>query len=182
MAKIPVLTLLPPAIFAGLAGMFWWSNQNSGDDQLPSAFIGRTAPEVVVAPLGDGPGFSDADLRQGEVTLVNFWASWCGPCRVEHPNLQALADEGYRVYGVNYKDNPGNALGFLEELGSPYAGMGADPTGMQTAVNWGVYGIPETFVVDGDGNVLFRFAGPVTKRVIESDLRPLLDARPGPGS
>lgn len=167
------LMLLPPLVFAGLAGLFIWGMGREDPNQLPSAFAGKSAPPVQLTVLGEAAPFTDADLRDGDLKLVNFWASWCAPCRVEHPHLQALADEGIAVYGVNYKDQPDKALGFLAELGNPYQAIGADATG-RMALDWGVYGVPETFVVDGDGTVLFRFAGPVTQRVIDSSLRPLL--------
>lgn len=173
MAKVPWLMLVPPVAFAGLAAAFYIGLQRENPDQLPSALAGKPAPAVVLEALGDLPGFDDGSLRTGEVKLVNFWASWCAPCRVEHPNLTALAEEGIEVLGVNYKDQPDKALGFLEELGNPYAGVGADPQG-RMALNWGLYGVPETYVIDGDGTILLRFAGPITQRVIESDIRPAL--------
>ncbi|MDV7269665.1 DsbE family thiol:disulfide interchange protein [Thioclava sp. A2] len=170
------LMMLPPLIFAGLAGMFVWGMARDNPKQLPSAFAGKEAPAVQLEQLADFTPFTDADLRSGEIKLVNFWASWCAPCRVEHPNLEALAQEGVQVLGVNYKDKPEQALGFLGELGNPYAKLGADSKG-RMALDWGVYGVPETFVVSGDGKVLFRFAGPVTQRVIEQKLRPLLEGK-----
>ncbi|MDF1620679.1 DsbE family thiol:disulfide interchange protein [Pseudothioclava nitratireducens] len=170
------LMLLPPLIFAGLAGMFIWGMGREDPKQLPSALAGKDAPPVQLTPLGTGAPFTDADLRDGEIKLVNFWASWCAPCRVEHPNLEALAAEGVEILGVNYKDTPEQALKFLGDLGNPYAAIGADATG-RMALDWGVYGVPETFVVDGEGKVLFRFAGPVTERVIESRLRPVLEGQ-----
>ncbi|KGM47982.1 DsbE family thiol:disulfide interchange protein [Pseudooceanicola atlanticus] len=173
MAKVSPLMILPPAIFAGLAAAFYIGLQRDDPDQLPSALAGKEAPAVELSALGDLPGFDDATLRDGEVKLVNFWASWCAPCRVEHPNLEALAEDGLAVYGVNYKDAPDKALGFLEELGNPYAAVGADPQG-RMALNWGLYGVPETYVIDGDGNIVLRFAGPVTQRVIENTLGPAL--------
>lgn len=173
MPKISPLMILPPAIFLGLAAAFAIGLQREDPDQLPSALAGKQAPAVQLEPLGSLTGFDDAMLRDGEMKLVNFWASWCAPCRVEHPNLTALAEEGVTVLGVNYKDQPDNALGFLEELGNPYAAVGADPQG-RMALNWGLYGVPETYVVDGEGNIVFRFAGPVTQRVIEDRLRPAL--------
>lgn len=174
------LMVLPPVIFLGLAGLFYFGMQREDPDQLPTALAGKQAPPVVLTPLGDKQGFDDAVLRDGEVKLVNFWASWCAPCRVEHPNLSRLSEEeGVPIYGVNYKDQPQNALGFLEELGDPYAATGADPAG-RMAINWGLYGVPETYVIDGDGTVLLRFAGPVTDRVIREQIGPAIDkARTG---
>jgi cytochrome c biogenesis protein CcmG, thiol:disulfide interchange protein DsbE len=114
-------------------------------------------------------------LRAPGVKIVNYWASWCAPCRVEHPHLMALAEEGIPIYGINYKDDPEKALGFLDELGDPYAALGADSTG-RTAIDWGVYGVPETYVIDGEGTVVFRLAGPVTSLTLESQVRPAIEA------
>ena len=118
--------------------------------------------------------FSDATLRDGQVKLVNYWASWCAPCRAEHPNLEKLAQEGIPVYGINYKDKLANADAFLSELGDPYAAIGRDENG-RMGLDWGVYGVPETYVIDGDGTIILRFAGPITQRVIESTIRPALE-------
>ncbi|WP_088625674.1 DsbE family thiol:disulfide interchange protein [Oceanicola sp. 22II-s10i] len=172
------LMLLPPAIFAVLAVTFYVGMQREDPDQLPSAIAGQPAPEVAVTPLGDLPVFEGAMLKDGEVKLVNFWASWCAPCRVEHPNLDALAQEGITIYGVNYKDQPAKALGFLEELGNPYAAVGQDAAG-RMGLNWGLYGVPETYVIDGEGRVVTRFAGPVTQRVIASTIRPAIEQARG---
>ena len=165
--------ILPPALFAGLAAMFVLGMNRENPDALPSAFAGKPAPTVAVAPLGDLPSFSDADLRDGKVKIVNFWASWCAPCRAEHPNLKALQAEGVTILGVSYKDKPEAALGFLAELGNPYAAIGADASG-RMGIDWGLYGVPETFVIDGKGNVVLRFPGPITERVLDSDIRKAL--------
>ncbi len=167
--------VLPPVIFLGLAALFYVGMQREDPDGLPSALVGKTAPAVVLTQLGERPPFSDGDLRDGGVKLVNYWASWCGPCRAEHPNLERLAEEGVTIYGANYKDKPANALGFLEELGDPYAAIGADKTG-RMALDWGVYGVPETYVIDGDGNIVLRFAGPITERALENTIRPAIEA------
>lgn len=164
---------VPPAIFGLLAGLFYQGMFREDPDALPSAIAGRVAPPVVLTPLGDGPQFTDADLRSGGVKLVNYWASWCAPCRAEHPFLEQLADEGVPIYGINYKDEPAKALAFLDELGDPYAAMGADATG-RTALDWGLYGVPETFVLAADGTVILRFAGPITRDALESRIRPAL--------
>ena len=107
-----------------------------------------------------------------------YWASWCAPCRVEHPHLETLADEGIPIYGVNYKDEPGKALGFLEELGDPYAAIGADASG-RMALDWGVYGVPETYVIDAEGTIVTRFAGPITERVLETTIMPAIEEAGG---
>ncbi len=173
MAKISPMMILPPVIFAGLALMFVWGMNREDPDALPSTLTGKQAPPVVVAPLGDHPVFSDADLRDGKVKLVNFWTSWCAPCRAEHPNLVKLTAEGVTILGVNYKDKPEAALGFLAELGNPYAAIGTDESG-RMGIDWGLYGVPETFVIDGEGNVILRFPGPITERVLETDIRPAM--------
>ncbi|MGR3802282.1 DsbE family thiol:disulfide interchange protein [Marinibacterium profundimaris] len=173
MAKISPLMIAPPAIFAALVVTFGIGMFREDPDALPSAREGAGAPPVVLTQLGDKPSFTDADLRDGEVKLVNFWASWCAPCRVEHPNLEALKDEGLTIYGVNYKDEPANALGFLAELGDPYTAIGADNSG-RMGLDWGLYGVPETYVIDGEGEVILRFAGPLTERAIADKLRPAL--------
>ncbi|MBJ3763104.1 DsbE family thiol:disulfide interchange protein [Maribius pontilimi] len=178
MPRIPVLALIPPAAFLGLAVLFFVGMQREDPDALPSTFIGKPAPALALVPLGDLPGFTNDALQAEGVKLVNFWASWCGPCRVEHPNLEALAAEGIPIYGINYKDRPENALSFLEELGNPYIAVGADDSG-GTARDWGVYGVPETYVIDGQGRVLERLAGPITQRTLDGQIRPAIEAARG---
>lgn len=173
MAKFPLLMILPPALFAAVAGMFFWGMGRENPDVLPSAFVGQDAPAVEVTNLGDLPSFTDATLRDGKVKIVNFWASWCAPCRAEHPNLVKFAAEGLPIYGVNYKDKPEDASAFMEKLGNPFTAIGADESG-RMGINWGLYGVPESFVIDGQGRVVLRFPGPITDRVIESDIRPAL--------
>ncbi|MFD1914345.1 DsbE family thiol:disulfide interchange protein [Halodurantibacterium flavum] len=179
MAKVSPLMLVPPVLFAGLAALFYFGMQRENPDELPSAREGSIAPAVALAPLGDGPAFEDADLRGGGVKLVNYWASWCAPCRAEHPLLEELAAEGIPIYGINYKDRPENALGFLDELGNPYAALGADEG--RTALEWGLYGVPETYVLDGEGRIVLRLAGPITARIMEDTIRPALARAAGEG-
>lgn len=171
MAK--VLMILPPVLFAGLAVMFAVGMFRGNPDELPSELKGRSAPPVVVTPLGDGTAPSDALLRAPGVKLVNYWASWCAPCRAEHPALTALAAEGIAIHGINYKDLPENAQGFLSELGNPYATLGADESG-RMALTWGVYGVPETYVIDGNGTIVLRLAGPITERTLKESIRPAI--------
>lgn len=145
-------------------------------NDLPSTLINRPAPDFTLDALrGDQPGFSTADLKMPGVKLVNVWASWCGPCRVEHPQIEALAAEGITIHGINYKDTSRNAERFLAELGDPYSLIGADESG-RIGIEWGVYGVPETFVIDGDGNVIYKHIGPVLPEHIDEKIRPAIDA------
>jgi cytochrome c biogenesis protein CcmG/thiol:disulfide interchange protein DsbE len=180
MAKFSPLLAAPPAFFAGLALMFYLGMQREDPNALPSAQIGEPAPPVTLTQLGVEPPFGDDALRAPGVKLVNYWASWCAPCRAEHPNLVALAEEGIPIYGINYKDDPAKAMAFLDELGNPYAAMGADESG-RVALDWGLYGVPETYVIDGEGNIVLRFAGPITERSLESQIRPAIEAAKGQG-
>jgi cytochrome c biogenesis protein CcmG/thiol:disulfide interchange protein DsbE len=172
------LMLAPPLIFAGLAVLFFVGMQRSDPDQLPSAIEGRAAPAVQVTALGSGPELTDAMLRAPGVKLVNFWASWCAPCRAEHPVLKGLSAEGVTILGVNYKDKPEAALRFLKELGNPYAAIGADGSG-RMGLDWGLYGVPESFVIDGTGKVILRHAGPITAGILQERLRPALAGAAG---
>ena len=174
MAKISPLMIAPPLIFGAFAVLAGIGMFRDDPNALPSAREGQTAPPVVLTEFPGKGIFDDATLRDGQVKLVNYWASWCAPCRAEHPNLEALAEEGLPVYGINYKDKLANAEAFLDELGDPYEAIGRDENG-RMALDWGLYGVPETYVIDGDGTVILRFAGPITQRVIESTLRPALE-------
>ncbi|MEP4038471.1 DsbE family thiol:disulfide interchange protein [Pseudophaeobacter sp.] len=178
MAKFSPLMALPIVVFASFVGLAVTGMYRDDPEALPSAREGQPAPAVELTEFVGKELFDDANLRDGEVKLVNYWASWCAPCRVEHPSLEALAQEGIKIYGVNYKDQQGNAASFLQELGDPYAAIGRDEKG-RMALDWGVYGVPETYVVDGSGKIVLRFAGPITERVIETTLRPALDKARG---
>jgi len=167
------MLFIPVAVIGLILGLFLWGLVAGDPDALPSALAGRPAPPVAAEPLGTLPAFGDAELRDGRVKLVNFWASWCAPCRAEHPNLMALAAEGIPLYGVNYKDRPDDALGFLAGLGDPFTANVADTSG-RTGIDWGLYGVPETFVIAGDGTVITRFAGPITERALAAEIRPAL--------
>jgi len=147
-------------------------------DVLPSALIDKPAPEFDLPGLGATPGLSTADLREPGVKIVNIWASWCGPCRIEHPWIEALADEGHTVYGINYKDQPEAAQRFLDELGNPFARIGVDDTG-RTGIEWGVYGVPETFVVDGAGRIVYKHVGPIQTGDLSSKILPAIEAAAG---
>ncbi|WP_299649322.1 DsbE family thiol:disulfide interchange protein [uncultured Jannaschia sp.] len=167
------LALLPVAVFAGLGGFFLSGLYREDPDVLPSTRVGEPAPPFTVAELPGRTPLDPAVMTDGEVKLVNFWASWCVPCRVEHPQLEELA-EVVPVYGINYKDDLQKADRFLNELGDPFAAIGAD-TEARTGIDWGVYGLPETFIVDGDGIVTYRFVGPITASVIEDTILPEIE-------
>jgi len=171
--------LIPLLVFAALAGLFVKQLIEGGDPSLvPSPLIGRPIPEFNLPPVtgidgpdGPLPGLSSADLRTGKVTLVNVWASWCVPCREEHTWLMEMAKtRGVRLVSINYKDDPENARRFLGTLGVPFSAIGADING-RVAINWGVYGVPESFVVDGKGYIRFKQIGPiVTEQAMNSVL------------
>lgn len=175
MAKIPLLVLLPPAIFAGLAGLFLGGMLRQNPDELPSAFVGKPAPPLPGVGLEGTIALTDADLRGGGVTIVNFWASWCPPCRAEHPVLTDLAAQGYRVAGVNFRDTAAAAGQYLTDQGDPFFATGFDPRG-RTSIDWGVTAPPETFIVGTDGTVLFRYAGPLIGSDYEQRFLPALNA------
>jgi cytochrome c biogenesis protein CcmG/thiol:disulfide interchange protein DsbE len=148
--------------------------QRDDPEALPSALAGQKAPPVTLEPLGARATFDSSVLGAPGVKLVNYWASWCAPCRAEHPSLETLAAEGVPIYGINYKDEPARAEAFLNELGDPYMAVGTDESG-RTAIDWGLYGVPETYVIDGDGRVVMRFAGPITQRTLASKIRPAIE-------
>ncbi len=171
-----LLLAVPPLLFLVFAAVAWVGLRRENPSELPSALVGKPAPELArTVALRSDPAPTDADLRAPGVKLVNFWASWCGPCRAEHPVLSGLAAEGIPVIGVNYKDAPDQALGYLAQLGDPYAKIGADTTG-RTGLDWGIYGVPETFVVGSDGTIVSRFPGPLSPDVIEKRIRPAIAA------
>lgn len=160
MAKINPLMIAPPVIFAALAAMFYFGVSNGSGRDLPSTFIGKPAPLVTDAVLGDYPGVT-IDMLQGEkVTLVNFWASWCPPCRAEHPKLLELAELGIRIVGINFNDREADALKYLAGDGNPFSAIAFDPNG-RTSFDWGVSAPPETFILDENGLIVFKFIGPL---------------------
>jgi cytochrome c biogenesis protein CcmG/thiol:disulfide interchange protein DsbE len=173
--RFNLLLILPPLIFLVFAAVAYVGLRRDNPNELPSAFIGRAAPTLAstVALRADPPP-TDADLRAPGVKLVNFWASWCGPCRVEHPILTELSAEGVPIIGINYKDEPEKALRFMSELGDPYAAVGADASG-RTGLEWGIYGVPETFLIAEDGTILLRHPGPLTADIVARSIRPTLE-------
>ena len=181
--RIPWLALLPLVAFVALAGLFLVRLTANGDPaRLPSALIGKQAPKFAL-PASEGTsgdGFSDADLKQGQVTLVNVFASWCVPCRDEHPLLMQMAKDptltalGVQLYGLNYKDTAAHARGFLAQYGNPYARTGADLKG-RAGIDWGVYGVPETFLIGRDGRIAYKLVGPITAENLVKVLQPEIE-------
>ena len=167
--------LVPLALFLGLAGWFAAALFSGRDPrELPSALIDKPAPEFDLPSLAEGR-LSSASLR-GQVTVVNFFASWCAPCRVEHPVLLRLArQEKIRVIGIAYKDRPEDSRRFLAELGDPFLATGIDRDG-RTGIDFGLYGVPETYVIDKAGHIRKRIVGPVTPTLLDRELLPLLRA------
>ena len=170
-----LLALAPLVVLVGLLAVFALS-LNRDPSLIQSVLIDKPAPQFSLPAVeGTGvPGFDTASLT-GEVTLVNVFASWCIPCRDEHPVLEALKQQtGVRLFGMNQKDAPENAVAFLDELGNPYDAIGADSNG-RTSIDWGVYGVPETFIVDAKGIIRFKHVGPLTMDDITSEMIPAIE-------
>ncbi len=171
-------TLLPLLGFGLLALIMAIALYGRDPSEVPSALINQPVLDFDLAGVEgrkkNSGGLTLDDLKSGQVTLVNYWASWCGPCRVEHPLLEELASKhGITVHGVNYKDDPEDAVDFLESLGDPYDLIGRDKTG-RTAIDWGVYGVPETFVVDGNGVIRHKHIGPLTDYDVTNVILPAI--------
>jgi len=180
--RIRFVHVLPLLIFGALAVLFLVRLFTGDPTRIPSALVGKPAPAFALAPLPgllrDGkpsPGF-DSDSLKGNVTVVNIWASWCAPCRQEHPLLMQLSKApGLRLVGINYKDGTENARRFLGTFGDPFAAVGVDPNG-RTAIDWGVYGVPETFIVGPDGIIRHKHIGPLTPEAMPAFMAKLRDA------
>jgi cytochrome c biogenesis protein CcmG/thiol:disulfide interchange protein DsbE len=171
------IVFLPLLIFIALAAVFMLQLMSGRDaSTVPSALIGEKAPAMALPPL-EGlrvPGLNSSDLV-GKVTVLNVFASWCVPCRQEHPVLLELSqDKRFALAGLNYKDQPENARRFLGELGSPYAAIGMDDKG-RAAIDWGVYGVPETFVIGRDGIILHKHVGPLTPEAVRAEIMPEIE-------
>ena len=167
------IAVIPLVLFAALAGVFLL-NIDKDASVVPSVLIDKPAPEFSLPPLpGREKGLSRADLTQGDVSVLNVFASWCIPCRAEHPLIKRLSREAnVPVYGLNYKEKaPEDGVKWLDELGDPYAAVGMDLSG-RTGIDFGVYGVPETFIIDGNGQIRYKHVGPVTVEVLEKVLLP----------
>jgi cytochrome c biogenesis protein CcmG/thiol:disulfide interchange protein DsbE len=176
-----ILMALPLIMFAGLAVLFLFRLHDGDPSRIPSALIGHPAPQTALPPLAglvnNGepiPGLDPATFK-GKVSVVNVWASWCVPCHDEAPLLNALGqDKRLQVIGINYKDTPDNARRFLGRYGNPFSIVGVDGNG-RAAIEWGVYGVPETFVVGREGTIVFKLVGPITSDNIDSVLKAEID-------
>ena len=173
------LIVFSPLIIFGALAIFFYLQLTSGRNAqvLPSVLIGEKAPSIDLPALErfDLPALNDEAIK-GKLTLLNVWASWCVPCRQEHPFLVDLAkDERLNIVGLNYKDKPFNAAQFLTGLGNPYTAVGVDSTGEAT-IDWGVYGVPETFVIATDGTIIYKHIGPITDAALADKIMPVLEA------
>ena len=183
-----LFVVLPLIVFLALAALFYFRLGSGDPSRIPSALIGRPVPPTDLPPVSGlerggrpVPGLSAADFS-GAVSVLNVWASWCVPCHDEAPLLMRLAeDKRIRVVGINYKDQPDNARRFLGRYGNPFAAAGADQNG-RASIDWGVYGVPETFLVGRDGRIAFKLVGPITPQNFDSVLKPEIEkalAAPG---
>jgi cytochrome c biogenesis protein CcmG/thiol:disulfide interchange protein DsbE len=176
-----LLVLLPLALFLALAALFFFRLGSGDPSRIPSALIGRPVPDTTLPPveglLRNGvqvPGLTRADF-DGTVTVVNVWASWCVPCHDEAPLLMKMAeDKRFRIVGINYKDQPENARRFIGRYGNPFAAVGADIRG-RASIDWGVYGVPETFVVGRDGRIAYKLVGPISEDNLKGALMPAIE-------
>ena len=180
-ARRKILVALPLILFLGLAALFFFRLGAGDPARIPSALIGRPVPQTDLPPVPglvqDGkplPGLAAGDFKNN-VTLVNVWASWCVPCHDEVPFLDELAkDKRVRLVGINYKDQADNARRFIGRYGNPFAAVGSDPNG-RAAIDWGVYGVPETFVVGRDGRIAYKLVGPITEANLKAALIPAIE-------
>lgn len=173
-----VVFLLPLVLFAGLCALFFLQLTSGRDTStVPSALIGKPVPTFELPPLegSNRSGFSSKSLAKTKISLINVWASWCIPCRAEHPFVEKLSqDERIAMFGLNHKDRKNAALSFLQELGNPYDAIGVDPKG-RVSIDFGVYGVPETFVVDESGTIVHKFIGPITQSRLDNELMPAIE-------
>lgn len=175
------LKVVPVIVFFGIAGLFVAALKWGDPSRLPSMMIGKMAPKSEF-PAIDGlalggktvAGFSSANFANGKVSIVNYWASWCAECLDEHEHLKTLKEaSGADLYGVAYKDTPDSVRRYLARYGNPFNYVGEDPAG-RTGIDWGVYGVPETYIIDGEGRVVYKQIGPMTPETIETTLLPAI--------
>ncbi len=172
-----ILYLIPVIVLILLGTLFFAGLRNGTGDEIPSTLIDNPMPTIPDTAL---EGFEKGDLNEilaeNRIVLVNYFASWCAPCRAEHPNLIKLREQGVPILGINYKDDPKNAAKFLDELGNPYAAIRTDESG-RVGIDWGVSGVPETFFVDSQGIVVKRYFGPITSDALENEIIPFISAQ-----
>jgi cytochrome c biogenesis protein CcmG/thiol:disulfide interchange protein DsbE len=175
-----LLIWAPLLVFAALALLFFVRLFAGDATHIPSALIGQSAPPLDLPALDGAGGLKDSELRQGHVSIVNVFASWCLPCHEEHAVLldlaadKTLADKGVKLIGVAQKDDPENVRRFLGAKGDPYARVGFDRDG-RAGIEWGVYGVPETFIVKGDGTIAFKLVGPMSPQILADVVRPQIE-------
>ena len=168
---------LPLFFFLLLAFVFYYLLVDGKDaSEIPSALLDKPAPQLTLDALeGSGLEGFEPNMFSGKLTVVNVFASWCTPCRQEHPQIVQLAkDPRITIVGLNHKDEPANALKFLDELGNPYDRIGIDPKG-RASIEWGVYGIPETFLIGSDGKIFFKHVGPISLNILKTRILPLIE-------
>ena len=173
--RLRLVYLLPVVLFVGLAAALG-VGLTRDPSQLPSALLDLPAPAFELPPVPgvDKPGLATGDLSGGKPILVNFFASWCAPCKIEHPIISRLAEDGHAVVGINYKDKAGDATAWLGNMGNPYARIGHDLDG-RAGIEWGITGVPETFILDQKGRIVWRFQGPLQPRELEREVLPILE-------
>ena len=170
--KVSGLIAIPLGVLVLMVFLGWGLLNRS--DVLPSVLLNKPVPEFTLPPvLGRDKGFKTADM-QGHVSMVNVFASWCVPCRAEHPLFMALSATGeVPLYGINYKDKPDQARAWLDELGDPFDLIGADIDG-RVGIEWGVYGVPETYIIAADGTIAYRHVGPISDAILQDKLLPIV--------
>lgn len=175
MGNMRPIHVIPLVLFV-LVGIALFVGLGLNPKIIPTALKGKPVPEFDMPALYAGAlGYSVADLKDGEAKLVNVFASWCLPCRAEHPALMRLQDMGVTIYGLNYKDDDTAAIRFLVELEDPYARIGTDRSG-RIGIEWGVYGVPETFIISGDGQIIDKYVGPMDDKAVDEIVLPHLRA------
>ena len=172
-----LIFILVPAAFAVLAAVLAWQLLTGTPDKVPSALIDKSIPEFDLPPIPDWDvGLASADIKNGGVSIVNVFASWCGPCRVEHPLLMDIAAQDILpIWGLNYKDQPEDSARWLNDLGDPFTQIGSDLSG-RVGIDWGVYGVPETFVIDAQGRIVYKHIGVLTRIDWDEKIMPLINS------
>jgi cytochrome c biogenesis protein CcmG/thiol:disulfide interchange protein DsbE len=170
-----LIFILPALVLAALLALFWHGLDPARDPAaIPSALIGKKAAAISLPGLGSRPGIAPDAFAGGDITVLNFFASWCAPCRAEHPLIQELAGlPGIRVIGIAFKDAPADTENYLAELGDPYRAIGVDAEG-RAGIEFGLTGVPETYLIDRDGIIRYRLAQPLDRQRMDGELLPLI--------